>query len=94
MSDGPRVLMVTPRYLPEMGGVERHVHEVATRLHDRGTAVRVLTTDRTGTLPASGKDDGVDVRRVRARPSGRGRIVGFDRRGMKILRAGIPGRAA
>ena len=61
VSDGPRVLMVTPRYLPEMGGVERHVHEVATRLHARGTAVRVLTTDRTGTLPA------FDTRRGRRR---------------------------
>ena len=71
MSGGPRVLMVTPRYLPEMGGVERHVHEVATRLHARGTPVRVLTTDRTGTLPAADSDHGVDVRRVRAWPSGR-----------------------
>ena len=37
--------MVTPRYLPEIGGVERHVHEVATRIVDAGEAeVTVLTT--------------------------------------------------
>ncbi len=66
-----RVLMVTPRYLPEIGGVERHVHEVATRLADGGVHVRVLTTDREGTLPAHDRDLAVDVRRVRARPAGR-----------------------
>jgi glycosyltransferase involved in cell wall biosynthesis len=67
--------MVTPRYLPEMGGVERHVHEVATRLAagsaGGGADVRVLTTDRDGTLPEHDRDLAVDVRRVRARPAGR-----------------------
>jgi len=71
VSRPPRVLMVTPRYLPEMGGVERHVHEVATRLSARGATVRVITTDRTGTLPAGDTDEGVDVRRVRAHPARR-----------------------
>src|SRR5262249_45777190 len=47
-----RLLMVTPRYLPETGGAEIHVHEVATRLADAGVDVTVLTTDRHGTLPA------------------------------------------
>ena len=46
-----RVVMVTPRYLPEIGGVERHVHEVATRLVDGGDAeVTVVTTVNTGTF--------------------------------------------
>ena len=31
-----RLLMVTPRYFPLMGGVETHVHEVARRLARRG----------------------------------------------------------
>ncbi len=66
-----RLLTVTPRYLPEMGGVERHVHEVTTRLAARGVQVRVLTTDRSGTLPRHARDLEVDVRRVRARPAGR-----------------------
>lgn len=67
--------MVTPRYLPEMGGVERHVHEVATRLRARGATVRVLTTDRTGELAERDDDEGVEVRRVRARPARRDWLV-------------------
>ena len=31
-----RLLMVTPRYFPMMGGVETHVYEVARRLARRG----------------------------------------------------------
>jgi glycosyltransferase involved in cell wall biosynthesis len=66
-----RVLMVTPRYLPQIGGVERHVHEVATRLASGGTEVTVLTTDREGGLPARERLDSVEVRRVPAHPRGR-----------------------
>ena len=44
--------MVTPRYLPEMGGVENHVYQVATRLAQAGVQVTVLTTDREGNLPS------------------------------------------
>jgi len=65
---GLRVLMVTPSYLPEIGGVERHVHEVATRIAAAGDDVTVLTTDIEGRLPASERVDGVEVRRVRAHP--------------------------
>lgn len=66
-----RVLTVTPRYLPEIGGVERHVHEVATRIAAAGAEVTVLTTDRSGALPAQDADGPVAVRRVRAHPRGR-----------------------
>jgi glycosyltransferase involved in cell wall biosynthesis len=65
-----RVLMVTPRYPPYVGGVEQHVHEVAQRLRRSGTAVTVLTTDREGALPRF-EQDGVPVERVRAWPRGR-----------------------
>jgi glycosyltransferase involved in cell wall biosynthesis len=67
-SDPLAVLMVTPHYLPEIGGVERHVHEVATRLAADGVAVTVLTTDREGRLPALDQQGGVTIRRVRAYP--------------------------
>jgi glycosyltransferase involved in cell wall biosynthesis len=63
-----RVLMVTPRFLPEMGGVERHVQEVASRLGRSGCEVTVLTTDRSGQLPAAEQGDRFEVRRVRAWP--------------------------
>src|SRR5215467_6201913 len=48
----PRVLMVCPRYLPETGGTEMHVYEVARRLAARGMfEITVLATDRSRRLP-------------------------------------------
>ncbi len=66
-----RVLMVTPRYLPEMGGVENHVYQVAGRLARAGVQVSVLTTDREGKLPPCEQINGVHVRRARAWPARR-----------------------
>jgi glycosyltransferase involved in cell wall biosynthesis len=66
-----RVLLVTPRYAPLMGGVETHVREVATRLADRGFSVSVLTTDLTGELPPVDIASRVNLIRVRAFPRGR-----------------------
>jgi glycosyltransferase involved in cell wall biosynthesis len=66
-----RVLYVTPRFFPDSGGVELHVAEVARRLANGGDSVTVLTTDRTGKLPPAETLDGVEIRRVRAYPSGR-----------------------
>jgi glycosyltransferase involved in cell wall biosynthesis len=63
--------MVTPRYLPEMGGVENHVNQVAVRLAKAGVQVTVLTTDREGNLPPDEMVNGVRVQRVRAFPSRR-----------------------
>ncbi len=40
----PKVLMVTPRYFPYMGGIETHVHEVGRRLAQNGTDVTLLTS--------------------------------------------------
>lgn len=65
-----RLLMVTPRYLPYMGGVENHVAQVA-RLLARDVDVTVLTTDTTDALPAREVVEGVTVLRVRAWPPGR-----------------------
>jgi glycogen synthase len=66
-----RVLMVTPRYFPDMGGVETHVSEVTRRLAHAGADVTILTTDRTGRRPASEQIDGVSIRRVPAWPARR-----------------------
>ena len=65
-----RVLVVTPRYMPQMGGVENHVREVARRLHERAD-ITVLTTDNTGRLEPTDSIDGVPVVRVPAYPRGR-----------------------
>ena len=66
--DQLRVLMVTPRYAPEVGGVERHVEEVARRLAAAGCEITVLCTDASGGLPRTEVRDGVRIRRVRAAP--------------------------
>jgi glycosyltransferase involved in cell wall biosynthesis len=66
-----RILMVTPRYLPEMGGVETHVAQVAPRLVRAGADVTVLTTDRTRTLPSHEMANGVTILRVPATPARR-----------------------
>jgi glycosyltransferase involved in cell wall biosynthesis len=63
-----RLLMVTPRFLPESGGVETHVYEVGRRLARAGVAVTVLTTDRSGTLAPTEQMEGISVVRVRAHP--------------------------
>lgn len=66
-----RILMVTPRYFPEIGGVETHVSQVARRLARANAAVSILTTDRSGRLPERELVEGVEVLRVRAWPERR-----------------------
>ena len=51
MSTRP-IALVTHRYAPAIGGVERVVEQLARGLARRGIAVEVLTTDPTGELPA------------------------------------------
>jgi glycosyltransferase involved in cell wall biosynthesis len=64
-----RVLMVCPRYLPEIGGTEMHVHELTRRLPALGSfEITVLTTDRSRRLPREEIVDGIPVLRVPAWP--------------------------
>ena len=64
-----RLLLVTWRYFPCVGGIATHVHEIARRFADRGVDVTVLTTDPTGQLAANEESEGVRIRRVRAWPA-------------------------
>ncbi len=66
-----RVLVVTPRFLPDTGGVERHVYETASRLAAAGAHMTVLTTDPTRRRPTREHVDGIEIQRVRAWPEGR-----------------------
>ncbi|WP_055408339.1 glycosyltransferase [Frankia sp. ACN1ag] len=66
-----RVLQVTARYLPDLGGTETHVHEVGRRLGRRDDLdLTVLTTDRTGRRPRVQRAEGFDVLRRQAWPRG------------------------
>ncbi len=66
-----RVLQVTARYLPLVGGTEMHTYQVASRLAASGIDVTVLTADPGGQLLPFEEVAGVKVRRVRAWPRGR-----------------------
>ena len=66
---GLRLLMVSARYFPEMGGIETHVHEVARRLVHKGVDVTVLTTMPQHTLahlPREAASEGMKIIRVNA----------------------------
>jgi glycosyltransferase involved in cell wall biosynthesis len=64
-----RVLMVCPRYLPELGGIETHVYEVTRRLSELGSfEITVLATDRSRQLPRKEAIEGISVLRVSAWP--------------------------
>jgi glycosyltransferase involved in cell wall biosynthesis len=57
------VALVSPRYPPAIGGVERHVAELARGLARRGVEVEVITTDPTGRLAPFELVEGIPVRR-------------------------------
>lgn len=66
-----RVLMVTARYFPSMGGIETHVHEIGCRLVKLGVNVTVLSTvssPQDVSLPKEEVMEGMRVLRVRAWP--------------------------
>lgn len=66
-----RILFVTARYVPDIGGTELHTKELAVRLAGRGHDVTVLTTDPWNERPAFEVIEGVRIRRVRAWPADR-----------------------
>ena len=66
-----RLLMVTARFPPFIGGIETHVREVAPRLARLGVDVVVLTCDPTGQLPPNEIVDDVEVVRIPAYPRNR-----------------------
>lgn len=65
-----RLLLVTARYFPYLGGVEHHVYQLARRFAKAGVDVTVLTTDPSGHLPYNEEADGVRVMRLPAWPAG------------------------
>ncbi len=69
-----RVLMVTPRFFPFMGGIETHVYEVGRRLARDGVEVTILTTrprTRSETLPREEVIADMCVLRVHSWPAER-----------------------
>lgn len=58
-----KIAIISPRYPPAAGGVEKHVEALARGLVERNIPVEVITTDPTGELPKLQERDGVLVRR-------------------------------
>ncbi|RZS91604.1 glycosyltransferase involved in cell wall biosynthesis [Motilibacter rhizosphaerae] len=73
MNERPlRVLQVAARYLPDLGGIETHVHEVSKRLAARDDLdITVAATDRTGSRARDERVEGFRVLRTRAWPAQR-----------------------
>jgi glycosyltransferase involved in cell wall biosynthesis len=64
-----RVLMVCPRFIPDVGGTETHVYEVTRRLLALGGfEITVLTTDRSRRLLRQEVIEGISVLRVPSWP--------------------------
>jgi glycosyltransferase involved in cell wall biosynthesis/O-antigen/teichoic acid export membrane protein len=64
-----RVLIVAARFLPDLGGTETHIYEVTRRIaRDGDFQLTVLTTDRSGELPAEEELEGFTVMRCRSYP--------------------------
>lgn len=64
-----RVLVVTARFLPELGGIETHISEITRRMARRGDIdITILTTDRSGKLPEREAFEGLTVLRCRSYP--------------------------
>jgi glycosyltransferase involved in cell wall biosynthesis len=64
-----RVLVVTARFLPLVGGTEIHTYETTRRFARAGHDVTVLTANPAGALPAEEWSDGVHVLRVPCWPA-------------------------
>jgi len=78
-----RVLIVTPGYLPRLGGMERQCALLAAELQRRGYGVTVLTERTYPHLPLTETVDGVEV--VRLRTSDRRGPLTFARVGAQML---------
>jgi glycosyltransferase involved in cell wall biosynthesis len=68
---GVKVLQLTQRFAPAIGGVERHVERLANELHRAGARVEVATTDLARDRPferrtSVGEGESFPVRRHRA----------------------------
>jgi glycosyltransferase involved in cell wall biosynthesis len=58
-----RLLFVAPRFLPEIGGVEKHVNYVARELLERGIDVKIITSTHREDLPSNDKQGKAQVTR-------------------------------
>lgn len=58
-----KIIQVSPRFPPNIGGVEHHVASISERMVQSGHDVTVFTLDGGGNLPSLSYENGVEVRR-------------------------------
>jgi len=61
-----KIIQVTPRYYPHIGGIETHVQKISERLIKNGFEVEVISTDPTGGLDKHEIINGVKITRFRS----------------------------
>jgi len=58
-----KIIQVTPRYYPHIGGIEKHVREISERLVKKDIDLEVVTTDPSNRLSREEVINGVRVKR-------------------------------
>jgi glycosyltransferase involved in cell wall biosynthesis len=81
-----RVVLITPGFRPEPGGVEEHTSRLADQFAALGLSVEVLTSSRRTRTPTTGRTDGVTVTTF---PAWRTKVMSISPRLLRAsLRAG------
>jgi len=63
--DEMKIILVCPRFYPDIGGVETHVREIGERMVKRGHDVEVVCTDPHGIYPKKDLLNGIQITRFR-----------------------------
>ena len=58
-----KIVQVTPRFHPNIGGVEHHVASISERMVKLGHEVTIFTLDKRKNTPAISRENGVEIRR-------------------------------
>jgi glycosyltransferase involved in cell wall biosynthesis len=60
-----RILFIAPRYLPEIGGVEKHVNYVSNRLTQKGCNIKILTATYNNGFPSNENQESIQIFRLK-----------------------------
>ncbi len=59
-----KIIMISPRYFPAIGGVERHVQSIAELLASKGHSITVISASHESGLPSCEVISGVKIQRM------------------------------
>ena len=61
--DAMKIIQVSPRFPPNIGGVEHHVASISERMAGLGHEVTIFTLDKSKNTPDTSRENGVEIRR-------------------------------